>query len=148
MLVLSQAGFDVSTIRDYLLSVRNDDGGWGVVEEFESDIKRTALALQALKAVDYPDLDTLNYALGYLLSTQNPDGGWGFYEGDESNGFMTAMVSITLQQFSQTVELATAINRATDYLINQQHRLCLFTHFSSRQIWVTIYPTCTYEVQV
>jgi len=128
MLVLAQAGFDVSTIRDYLLSIRNDDGGWGVTEGFESDIKRTALALQALKAVNYTDFDTISYALGYLTNNQNPDGGFGFYPstgsgqapGDESNVYVTAMVSITLQQYSIDIDLANAINGATDYLIDQQ----------------------------
>ena len=55
LLVLAQAGFDISMIRDYLLSVKNDDGGWGVTGGFESDIKRTAVALQALKATIYSD---------------------------------------------------------------------------------------------
>lgn len=78
MLFLAQAGFDVSSIRDYLLSVINDDSGWGVSEGFESDIKRTTLALQALKAVNHPDLDTISSALFYLTNNQNPDGGFGF----------------------------------------------------------------------
>jgi len=128
MLVLARAEFDVSTIRDYLLSIRNDEGGWGVAEGFESDVKRTALALQALKAVNYPDQSIIQSAIDYLLSTQNTDGGCGFYpslcsgcEGDESNVYMTALVSMTLQQFPQTTSIATAINKATDYLITHQN---------------------------
>ncbi len=121
MLILSHAGFDVSTIRDYLLSVRNYDGGWGITEEFESDIKRTALALQALRSVNYPDQTVISKAINYLLSTQNPDGGWGFYQGDRSNVYMTALVTITLQQFSRTTFMATAINKASSYLITHQN---------------------------
>ena len=120
MLVLTQAGYDVSLIRDYLLRVRNEDGGWGVVEGFESEIKRTFLALHALKAVNYFVQNVISNAISYLLSAQNSDGGFGFYQGDDSNVYMTALVSMTLQQFPQTTSLATAINKATTYLINQQ----------------------------
>jgi protocatechuate 3,4-dioxygenase beta subunit len=128
MLVLGPAGYDVSPIRDYMLSVKNTDGGWGVIEGFESDIKRTALALQALKAANYSDINTIGTALGFLISTQNADGGWGFYpsacsncEADPSNVYMTAIVSSTLQKFPQTTSLATSIHRATGYLIIHQN---------------------------
>lgn len=121
MLVLAQAGYDMSLVRDYLLSIVNDDGGWGVAEGFESDIKRTALALQALKSVNYPDQNIISSALCYLTSNQNSDGGFGFYSGDGSNVYMTAVVSITLQQFTQTTSIATAINKATNYLIAHQN---------------------------
>ena len=129
IVVLAQAGFDVSTIRDYLLSVGNADGGWGVTEGFTSDVKRTALAIQALKAVNYSDQTVIQSAIDYLLSTQNTDGGWGFYpstclgcnDGDESNVYITAIVSMTLQQFQRTTSIATAINKATTYLIPHQN---------------------------
>jgi squalene cyclase len=139
MLVLSQAGFDVSSIKDYLLTIRNDDGGWGATEGFTSDIKRTTLALQALKTVNYTDQAVIQLAIDYLLSTQNTDGGYGFYpslcsgcDGDDGNMYMTALVSITLQQFPQTTSLATAINKATSYLINQQQ---------ADGSWGTVYET-------
>jgi len=142
MLVLAQAGFNVSAIRDYLLSIKNDDGGWGVEDDFESDIKRTTLALQALKAVNYSDQTVIQSALGYLLSTQNTDGGWGFYQGDESNVYMTALVSITLQQFPRTTSNATAINKTTSYLIAHQNADGGFSSTSSGQgSGSTVYET-------
>ena len=128
MLVLGQAGFDVSTIRDYLLNVKNTNGGWGIVEGFGSDIKRTALVLQALKAANYSDQNVIGYALGYLLSTQNPDGGWGFYpsacstcQADPSNVYMTAMVLKTLLQYRTIYDLQTAINNGVAYLLTKQN---------------------------
>ena len=120
-IVLAHAGLDVSAIRAYLLSIINGDSGWGVTEGVESDIKRTALALHALRAANYSDQTVIQSAINYLLSTQNSDGGWGFYQGDESSVYMTAMVSMTLQQFPQTISLATAINKATSYLIAHQN---------------------------
>lgn len=121
MLVLAHADVDVSTIRDYLLTIRNDDGGWGVAYGFESDAKRTALALQSLKAVNYSDQTVIQSAINYLLSTQNSDGGYGFYQGDESNVYMTALVLNTLSQFKSTYNLQTPINNAVAYLLAKQN---------------------------
>ena len=59
--------------------------------------------------------------LNYLLSIQNADGGWGLSEVEESNVYMTAMVSITLKQFSQTPQLAASIDKAANYLITKQN---------------------------
>ncbi len=121
MLVLSQAGFDVSTIRDYLLSVINDDNGWGVAEGFESDVKRTALALQALKAINYPDLETISYALFYLTYNQNTDGGFGFYLEDSSNVYMTALVLKVLSLYNDTFDLQAEIDSAVAYILTMQN---------------------------
>ncbi|MFZ3136725.1 MAG: CARDB domain-containing protein [Thermodesulfovibrionales bacterium] len=81
----------------------------------------TALALQALKAVNYSDQTIIQSVINYLLSTENSVGGWGFYQGDESNVYMTALVSMTLQQFQRTTSIATAINKAASYLIAHQN---------------------------
>ena len=120
ILALSEENIDLTPDLNLLLQWQNIDGGWGGYLEFLSSNFHTALTLQALKAINYSDQDTISSALFYLTNNQNTDGGFGFYPEDESNVYMTAMVSITLQQFSLTVDLATAINRATDYLINQQ----------------------------
>jgi len=105
-----------------LLSYKKSDGGWGFSpNSLVSNPWDTALALQALKAINYPDQNVIQSAINYLLSTQNTDGGFGFYQGDESNVYMTAMVSSILQQFPQTTSIATAINEATTYLIAHQN---------------------------
>ena len=48
----------------------------------------TALALSALKSVNYSNQTTISNAILYLVTNQNTDGGWGFYAGDESNIFL------------------------------------------------------------
>jgi large repetitive protein len=116
----SRSNYDFSTDVNYLLSGRNADGGWGLGAGHESSSFNTTLALQALKAANYPDQTLITNAINYLLSTQNPNGGWGFYAGDDSNVSMTALVSSTLQQFPQTTSIATTINKATAYLIAHQ----------------------------
>ena len=121
MFVLAQAGVDVTAIRDYLLSIKSSDGGWGSAEGFTSDIKRTSLALQALKAANYTDQSVISSALGYLLSTQNPDGGFGFYAGDDSNVYMTAMVLNTLLQYKPSYNLQASINNGVNYLLSKQN---------------------------
>jgi hypothetical protein len=143
MSVLGQAGIDVSTIRVYLLNVKNIDGGWGVIEVFESDIKRTTLALQALKTINYADQTIISSALGYLISTQNPDGGWGFYpspcsgcDADQSNVYMAAMVLKTLSQYKNIYYLQTPINNAVAYLLTKQNQDGGFGSSSS-----TVYET-------
>ncbi len=113
-----------------LVTGENQDGGWGIYPDFESDNLDTVVAIRALKAVNYSDQTVLNNVVGYLLSAQNTDGGWGYCnstdpgcadgEGD-SNVYMTALVSSTLQQFAQTTSIATAINKATSYLIAHQN---------------------------
>ncbi len=125
MLVLAQAGLDVSTIRDYLLSVINDSG-WGVAEGFESDVKRTALALQALKAINHSDLETISSALFYLTSNQNADGGFGFSTSTPSTGsgstvYMTALVLKVLSLYNDTFDLQTEIDSAVTYLLTKQN---------------------------
>ena len=95
-------------------------GAWGGDEGYEANILDTALAIQALKAANYPNQTIITSALNYLTSTQNPDGGWGFVIGDDSNVYVTALVSRTIQQFPQTTTLATALNKATSYLLSKQ----------------------------
>jgi subtilase family serine protease/prenyltransferase beta subunit len=128
ILALSGENIDLFTDLNLLLQWQYEDGGWGGFDEFVSNNFHTALALQALKAVNYSDQTVIQSAIDYLLSTQNTDGGFGFYpstcsgcDGDESNVYMTALVSSTLQQFPRTTSIATAINKATSYLIAHQN---------------------------
>lgn len=115
---LSVAGTDIVFLISYLDELIY---AWGGHDDYEVNNLDTALALQALKAIDYSDPNTVNAALGYLTSTQNADGGWGFYQGDASNVYITAVVSMTLQQFTQTPTLATATSKATAYLKAHQN---------------------------
>ncbi len=116
---LSDGGTDIDVLISYLDSIYTD--AWGGYLDFEANNLDTALTLQALKAINHPDLDTINYALFYLTNNQNPDRGWGFTLDDDSNVYMTSLVSMTLQQFYLTPETATAINKAADYLTAHQN---------------------------
>ncbi len=115
---LSVAGTDLNLLLSYIDQLALI---WGGYENYEANSLDTVLALQALRKINYQDQNIISSALYYLTNNQNADGGFGFYQGDESNVYMTALVSSTLQQFPRTTSLATAINKATDYLIAHQN---------------------------
>lgn len=119
--IVAAAGGDPTTDTDTLHSYKDSASSWGGYLNQASSNFHTSLALQAIKAANYPDSSVINPALAYLTTSQNPDGGWGFYKGDASNVYMTAVVSATLQQFPQMTTIATAVNKATSYLIAHQN---------------------------
>ena len=121
IIALKRAGMDVSSEVEALLLYRNSNGGWGGETSYLSDNLDTALALQALKAANYSDTTLIGQSLNYLTTKQNADGGWGLSANDASNTYITAIVSATLQQFTQTTTIATAINKATTYLLAHQN---------------------------
>ena len=120
---LSVAGTDDDLLLSYIDQLVY---AWGGYAGYASNNLDTAFALIALNRINYSDQNTIDYALNYLLSTQNADGGWAFRQAQddetyESNVYMTAIVSSTLQQFPRTTSIATAINKATAYLIAHQN---------------------------
>ena len=118
---LAGAGLNINDAENILLGGFNSDGGWGIDGLYQSNLLDTALSLQALITSNYLDQNIFNSAVNYLISAQNTDGGWGFYQGDDSNIYITALVSITMQQFSQTAMLSTSISKATGYLTANQN---------------------------
>ena len=85
---LSSAGVGITSDLTNLLVIENTDNGWGGDLSSTSMIIDTALALSALKSVNYSNQTTISNAILYLVTNQNTDGGWGFYAGDESNIFL------------------------------------------------------------
>ncbi len=63
----------------YLLSLQNEDGGWGASKDEPSRIQMTAMALMSLRLFPVRQEDALavNKAVAYLLSRQKGDGGFG-----------------------------------------------------------------------
>lgn len=122
MTVFSRTNNDISADLNYLLSARKPDCGWGLDSENESGILNTALALQALRAVNYTDYSVLFGAVNFLTTNQNSDGGWGFNKGDSSNAYVTAIVLRTLASYNNiTFNVQTNINNASAYLLAKQN---------------------------
>ena len=96
-------------------------GGWGGYDGYAVNLLDTAYALRALQAVGGADDTTTNAALAFLTTQQNPDGGWGFLPGDASHVYLTAEVSLTLQQFPQMPSIAAAVSRASTFLVGHRN---------------------------
>ena len=104
-----------------LLSYQNSDGAFGGYKKLRSDIIDSVFALRALKSISYQDNAIIEKIIQFVINNQNSDGGWGFKQGMESKVYYTALISLTLQQFQRTTSIATAINKATVYLIAHQN---------------------------
>ncbi len=118
MITLYKEGEDITGEVDLLINHKNPEGGFGGDEDAESMVTDTAIALHALKTVDYEDTDILESALDYLTTTQNTDFGWGFEEGDESSVFMTSTVLKTLLLFRDTYNFESEITTAASCLLS------------------------------
>ena len=118
MFTLSSGGSDESLLISY---IDQASGVWGGYEGYGINNLDTALALSALKSVNYSGQTTISNAVLYLVTNQNSDGGWGFYAGDESNVYMTAMVLQVFNGLRATYNLTVPISSASQYLLSHQN---------------------------
>jgi subtilase family serine protease len=96
-------------------------GAWGGDIEYETNNLDTSLALQALKAANYPGQSVIFQSLSYLITTQNADGGWGFTKDDDSSVFVTAHVLRTLAQYKTEFLAEPQVNKAVAFLLSRQN---------------------------
>ncbi len=85
-----------------ILSVQNEDGGFGLSTRYRSDGWDTLLALDALMRITLTEVAAASNGVSYLLATQNLDGGWSFAKDSKSSEYLTAHALVTLQKFKQT----------------------------------------------
>ncbi len=76
---------------EWLKEAQNPDGGFGLAEEYASDILDTKLALKAL--IDTGEKEAMINAAGYIASMQNEDGGFGYQQGLSSSPSLTADIA-------------------------------------------------------
>lgn len=67
------------------------------------------------------DSSVLVNPIAYLFAAQNGDGGWGLGKGSDSNIYMTAMVLIALEGYSDNYDLGAAIDSGITWLKTQQN---------------------------
>lgn len=116
--ILSSADADRDLLISYLDAM---SGAWGGHADYNINNLDTSLAIRALKKINYQDLNMIYFGIDYLISTQNSDGGWGLQQGMDSEVYYTSLFSKTLEQFPRTTSIATAINKATTYLLAHQN---------------------------
>lgn len=87
-----------------IMSRQNPDGGFGLTEEYESDVYDTVLALSAVcaQAVATPTDATADYsnaagdAAFYLAGKQKSDGGYAYTDASDSSPYLTAYAGMIL----------------------------------------------------
>lgn len=77
-----------------LLNFQNDDGGFGLAKNYESDILDTEIALKTLQ--DLGETEAMVRATEYVVSCQNKDGGFGYQPGLGSNAELSAEIAVVL----------------------------------------------------
>ena len=112
---LEAVGNSVPQLRQELYDLQNQDGGWGITDDYRSDILDTALALRALH-----DNEAQQTAKGieYLNSVRNADGAWGFVVDGESNVYATTEV---LRAFAAAGREGEISSQTTAWVVSQRN---------------------------
>lgn len=104
---------------DWILSSQNPDGGFGLAENYASDIIDTKLALKAL--ADLGEMEAMTNAAMYIASLQNDDGGFSYQPGLASNPELTAEIAdifgdCIIKDQSLAYTLSETLTGLNDYL--------------------------------
>lgn len=83
--------FHSNYLLDTVISLQNQDGGFGLAKGYSSDIIDTKLALKAL--TDIGETEAMTNAALYISSLQNEDGGFGYQHGLSSNAYLSAEIA-------------------------------------------------------
>lgn len=102
---VNKAG-DFNSVKDFIISHQNVDGGWSWATTGTSDSNDTAAAIMALKETNISNQDqVIVNALNYLHTTQKTDGGFAYDVNASSDGASTAWVLAALNKLD--IDLAT-----------------------------------------
>lgn len=102
---VNKAG-DFNSVKDFIISHQNADGGWSWATSGTSDSNDTAAAIMALKETDISSQDqVIVNALNYLHTTQKTDGGFAYDATASSDGASTAWVVAALNKLD--IDVAT-----------------------------------------
>ncbi len=95
---VNKAG-DFNSVKDFILSHQNTDGGWSWATSGTSDSNDTAAAIMALKEAGVASSNTaIINALNYLQTTQKTNGGFAYDAASDSDGASTAWVLAALNK--------------------------------------------------
>lgn len=112
------AGVDVTKNMRTLLLMQREDGGFGLNEDYESDVYDTTLALESFISVSGKEGE-IKKAVAYLIKNQREDGGWSCDE--NTSKLMTLKVAALLCQAKYDYgirgeKLNNALSKAAEYI--------------------------------
>ncbi len=105
-----------------IVELQNSDGGWGITNEYESDILDTCLVLDSLIEIEGHDHE-IQRGVSYLISAQNADGSWGFIENTEGRIYATALARMVLVKYKEIyhVDIADVLDKSAQWLLTQKN---------------------------
>lgn len=108
-----------------IISSQKYDGGWGITNDFESDVLDTVLVLNSLLEESEPDIELIKKGLNYLTNTQSENGSWSYVFDGEPSIMITSEVVLCLNKFVSATNLTssgieTALRKAGDFLVFKQ----------------------------
>jgi len=111
--VLIWSTADTGELVRELTAAQRDDGGWGLNEKKQSDVRDTILAVDALLSAEHRDSTTLAPARDYLVEAQEASGAWVFAEEDSPSAVIrTAMGLSVLKQIEEAGAGSSALRGA------------------------------------
>lgn len=113
-------GLEVSALVDELKSRQNSDGGFGDFPGHDSSALNTAFAAEAFAATGQTSIPEAVLAVTYLLNIQSSNGSWALPFNNPSV-YVTSHASIALQKYVFSLDVSSAIDAASQYLIDNQN---------------------------
>lgn len=132
-------------ILDSIISYTNADGGFGLYEDYASDILDSVLVLEAINSCGSENyIDSGSSLCLYLVENANSDGGWSYSFDSDSDVKLTSMVTYAVDKFLDdnmlTSEAAeNALSASADFLRNNSA-----DGFDSESIEETLYSNIAF----
>lgn len=114
-------GISVSSDVNQILDRRNDDGGFGAREGYDSTAVDTAYALWGLGLANFSSSEITNEAVAYIVEEQLTDGSWTNDARPHESIALTSQVLETLRLYSVRFNLQQTIAKASSYLLSQKN---------------------------
>ena len=112
---LEASGVKVPQLKQQLINLQNEDGGWGITDDYSSDILDTSLAIRALGTSAESITDA---GLAFLNSVKNLDNAWGYVIQGQSNIYVTTEV---MRAFAAADNAAGISQASLDWVISHQN---------------------------
>ena len=143
LIIQALAGQYPNSLHTELISRMGE--GLGDLENYDSSIRDTAWALEALSRTETSD-EIISPAIEYLLLQQQQNGGWADND-NQSSVYITAIVMHALWQSRHNfpnLNIALALNQAQTYLLSQKNNNGLWNEtFETALALIAILPRLT-----